>query len=97
MGKLMTFEQLAEEFNLPSPRTVHTLRRQGLPTVKLGRSRLVDFDDMLAFIERKKEVRPPPVEWRLGRVQTRPYFGDSAAVTEAYEKLFALKRKPPKK
>lgn len=56
MGRLLTAQQLVEEFRLPSVRTVRTLRAQGLPTVKLGAARLTDYDDMVAFIERKKEV-----------------------------------------
>ena len=62
VGRLLTAQQLVEEFNLPSVRTVRTLRAKGLPTVKLGAARLTDYDDMIAFIERVKEVRhaPPP-------------------------------------
>lgn len=56
MGRLLTSEQLVQEFNLPSVRTVRTLRSQGLPTVKLGAARLTDYDDMVAFVEMKKEV-----------------------------------------
>jgi hypothetical protein len=51
MGKLMTCEQLAEEFSLSSLPSVHTLRRQGLPTIKLGAARLVDYDVILRIIE----------------------------------------------
>jgi hypothetical protein len=50
-------EQAVAEFNLPSVRTIRTLRNQGLPTVKLGAARLIDYDDMVNFIERRKMPR----------------------------------------
>lgn len=54
MTRLLTPEQAVEEFNLPSVRTIRTLRNQGLPTVKLGAARLIDYDDMMNFIESRK-------------------------------------------
>lgn len=57
MSRLMTPEQAVAEFNLPSVRTIRTLRNQGLPTVKLGAARLIDYDDMLNFIERRKQCQ----------------------------------------
>jgi hypothetical protein len=54
------------EFNLPSVRTIRTLRNQGLPTVKLGAARLIDYDDMVNFIERRKMPRRntgPRLRW----------------------------------
>lgn len=54
MTRLMTPEEAVAEFNLPSVRTIRTLRNQGLPTVKLGAARLIDYDDMVNFIEAKK-------------------------------------------
>ena len=59
MARLLTAAQAVEEFNLPSVRTIRTLRSQGLPTVKLGAARLIDYDDMLAFIEAAKESPCP--------------------------------------
>ncbi len=56
-SRLMTPEQAVEEFNLPSVRTIRTLRNQGLPTVKLGAARLIDYDDMVNFIERRKQCQ----------------------------------------
>jgi exonuclease III len=56
MSRLLTVEQAVTEFNLPSARTIRTLRKQGLPTVKLGAARLIDYDDMMAFIEAAKET-----------------------------------------
>ena len=44
MTRLLTAQQAVEEFNLPSVRTIRTLRSQGLPTVKLGAARLIDYD-----------------------------------------------------
>lgn len=97
MGRLLTPQQLVDEFNLPSVRTIRTLRAQGLPTVKLGAARLTDYDDMVAFIERKKETIARPVPARpAGRVR----FQSSAEQTQAaYERLLGLaypKGKPPK-
>ena len=57
MSRLLTPEQAVREFNLPSVRTIRTLRNQGLPTVKLGAARLIDYDDMVNFIERRKQCQ----------------------------------------
>lgn len=73
-SRLLTAEQAVAEFNLPSVRTIRTLRNQGLPTVKLGAARLIDYDDMVNFIERRKcqEGTPAPASAGslAGRVST---------------------------
>ena len=70
-SRLLTPEQAVAEFNLPSVRTIRTLRNQGLPTVKLGAARLIDYDDMMNFIERRKQCQ--------GETQARGYVGSTAA------------------
>lgn len=47
---LLKTEQLAKVLNV-SPRTVHTLREQGLPFIKLGRSIRFHLADVLAWIK----------------------------------------------
>lgn len=54
MNRLLTPDEAVAEFNLPSVRTIRTLRNQGLPTVKLGAARLIDYQDMVNFIEARK-------------------------------------------
>ncbi len=54
MARLMTAEQVCEEFGVPSPRTVKTMRQQGLVAVRLGRSYLFDADDVATFIQARK-------------------------------------------
>jgi hypothetical protein len=70
MSKLLTPEQAVAEFNLPSVRTIRTLRNQGLPTVKLGAARLIDYDDMVNFIERRKQCQ--------GETQAQGFVGSTA-------------------
>lgn len=53
--RLLTAEQVCEQFGVPSPRTVRTMRQQGLAAVRLGKSYLFDPQDVEAFIEAKKE------------------------------------------
>jgi hypothetical protein len=55
--QLMTAEQVAQDFGLPSPRTVRTMRDQGLPSVKLGKGYLYDRADVIAFIQGAKETK----------------------------------------
>lgn len=42
MTRLLTDRQLCEQYGIPSPRTVRTMRQQGLPSVRLGRAYLFD-------------------------------------------------------
>lgn len=51
---LRTDKQLVEEFNLPSVRTVRTMRQQGLPAVRLGKAYLYDPTDVHEFIAKRK-------------------------------------------
>lgn len=55
--RLMTAEQIKQDFGLPSVRTVRTMRDRGLPSVKLGKAYLYDHADVVAFIRRAKEGR----------------------------------------
>src|SRR5688500_3441626 len=57
MAALLTDEQAAEQFGLPSPRTLRTLRGQGLPAVFLGKRWLFDPADIQRFIEERKVTR----------------------------------------
>lgn len=54
MTRLMTAAQVAETFGLPNPRTLRTMRSQGLKYVPLGKAILYDEQDVAAFIESKK-------------------------------------------
>lgn len=54
--KLMTAEQVADEYGLPSTRTIRTMRNKGLPAVRIGKAFLFDQADVDAFIERQKET-----------------------------------------
>jgi hypothetical protein len=54
MMSLLTDKQLVAEFNLPSIRTVRTMRQQGLPAIRLGKSYLYDTSDVQAFIAARK-------------------------------------------
>ncbi|NJC06550.1 hypothetical protein GGQ97_002343 [Sphingomonas kaistensis] len=82
MSRLMTPAEAVEAFNLPSVRTIRTLRSQGLPTVKLGSARLIDYDDMVAFVERMKEQQchaptEAPSSSRLASAQSSTSPGSS--------------------
>jgi hypothetical protein len=80
----MTVEQAVQEFNLPSPRTIRTLRNQGLPTVKLGAARLIDYDDMVNFIERRKCQEETPARASAGSTAGKrsTSFGMSGAAND---------------
>lgn len=85
MGRLLTPAQAVEEFNLPSERTIRTLRNQGLPTVKLGAARLIDYDDMVNFIERRKCQDATPGHASAGSTAGKPStsFGMSGAANDS--------------
>lgn len=57
--RLMTAEQLCREFGIPSPRTVRTMRQQGLAAVRLGKAYLFDPADVESFIQARKECHAP--------------------------------------
>jgi excisionase family DNA binding protein len=57
--KLLTAAQVAEQFGIPSARTVRTMRANGLPFVRLGKASLFDVDDVAAFIAASKESLCP--------------------------------------
>ena len=84
MSRLLTIEQAVAEFNLPSTRTIRTLRNQGLPTVKLGAARLIDYDDMLNFIERRKcqDATPDPASAGSTGAKPSTSFGMSGAAND---------------
>ncbi|PZO91799.1 MAG: hypothetical protein DI623_01750 [Sphingomonas sanxanigenens] len=54
MARLMTAKQVAEEFGIPSERTVRTMRADGLPAVRFGKAYLFDPDDVRGFIASRK-------------------------------------------
>ena len=54
MAKLMTAEQAVEQFGLPSPRTLRTMRQRGLPAARIGKAYLYQADDIDAFIMQAK-------------------------------------------
>lgn len=56
-ARLLTAEQVAETFGIPSPRTVRTMRADGLPAVRLGKCYLYDPDDVRGFIQSRKETK----------------------------------------
>lgn len=59
MTRLMTAKQVAEEFGLPSDRTLRTMRANGLPAVRLGKAFLFDMADVAQFIQDAKETTCP--------------------------------------
>jgi len=65
--RLMTAEQLCEHYGIPSPRTVRTMRQQGLAAVRLGKQYLFDPSDVEAFIKAKKTCPD--------RIEARDYTG----------------------
>jgi hypothetical protein len=61
MTRLLTAEQAVSEFNLPSTRTLRTMRARGLTAVRLGKAFLFDAADVEDFITASKEtVCPAP-------------------------------------
>ena len=58
--RLLTAQQVADEFGIPSARTVRTMRNRGLPFVKLGKACLFDADDVEVFIRAQRQVCEPP-------------------------------------
>lgn len=52
---LLTARQVMDEFGLPSLSTVATMRRRGLPFIKISRNHLFDRNDVIRFIEGIKE------------------------------------------
>jgi phage terminase Nu1 subunit (DNA packaging protein) len=59
MGQYQTAEQLADTIGGITPRTVRTLRAQGLPAVKLGKAWLFDPEKALAWIAAREEAQCP--------------------------------------
>jgi hypothetical protein len=53
----MTAEQVADEFGIPSSRTVRSMRADGLPAARIGKAYLYDPDDVVAFIQSRKETK----------------------------------------
>lgn len=58
-ARLLTAAQVCDVFGVPSPRTLRTMRQQGLAGVRIGRAYLFDADDVQAFIESRKECPAP--------------------------------------
>lgn len=54
---LITAKRVAEDFGLPSARTVRTMRADGLPAVRLGKAYLYDPADVQEFIQSRKETK----------------------------------------
>src|SRR4051812_37802694 len=52
--RLLTAAQAAEQFGLPSPNMLRTMRQKGLRHVPLGKAILYDEADVAAFIEASK-------------------------------------------
>ena len=59
MPALLTAQQVADEFGLPSVRTLRTMRARGLPAVPLGKAYLFDRADVERFIENAKVTTCP--------------------------------------
>ena len=57
MARLLTAQQVADTFGIPSARTVRTMRADGLPAVRLGKCYLFEVADVEAFIESRKETK----------------------------------------
>ncbi len=56
-GRYQTAEELAATIGGISPRTVRTMRMQGLPAVKLGKAWLYDPEKALAWIAAREEAK----------------------------------------
>ena len=58
-ARLLTAQQVADDFGLPSAGTLRSMRCQGLPAVKIGKAWLFDADDVSAFIQSRKVTQCP--------------------------------------
>lgn len=76
--RLLTAAQVCEHYGIPNPRTVsRTMRQQGLPGVRIGKTYLFDPADVEAFIAARKEV-PCPAPTKAPGCAGSP---DGAAIT----------------
>jgi len=57
MTRLMTAQEVAENFGIPSVRTVRTMRADGLPAVRLGKGYLFERADVEAFRRASRSTR----------------------------------------
>lgn len=95
--RLMTAQQVADHFGIPSYRTLRTMRANGLPAVRLGKAYLFDPADVAAFIEAAKKRREPEHPGRLPGPLAPA--AESASVKRARataQRLIAMGRKKPK-
>ncbi|WP_059149955.1 helix-turn-helix domain-containing protein [Novosphingobium barchaimii] len=59
MTRLLTAEQVCQQFGIPSTRTLRTMRQKGLTAVRLGKAFLFDESDVTKFIEKQKTCQDP--------------------------------------
>lgn len=101
-ARLLTAEQLCETFGIPSPRTVRTMRQQGLAGVRLGKQYLFDPADVQAFIERKKECHAPTQargsngsKSASDGISSNTSVAQSGSIQRALQTAALLKRRSP--
>ncbi len=75
MARLLTAQQVAEEFGLPGARTVRTLMSQGMPAYKISKAYLFKVEDVEAFIESRKVVQCQ------GPTEAPPSYGSPSAAS----------------
>ncbi|MES3042720.1 hypothetical protein [Sphingomonas faeni] len=59
--RLLTAEEVVQEFGLPSIRTLRTMRQKGLPGVRLGKAFMYRADDIEQHIEKVRTCPAPTV------------------------------------
>lgn len=95
-ARLLTAEQVCNQFGVPSARTLRTMRQKGLKAVRLGKAYLFDEDDVQAFIEAQKTC---PAEIRdlasIGSRIERP--GTFSGTSEAKSAFVQLARQTAKR
>lgn len=89
MNRLMTAQQVCDHFGIPSPRTVQTMRGQGLAAVRLGKAYLYDSADVAAFIQDKKTSPVRTVVPVFNGLPSAGRFISSGSITASDE--FALR------
>ena len=83
-SQLLTAEQVADTFGIPSARTVRTMRADGLPAVRLGKCYLFDASDVEAFIQSRKETKcRAPTEDRISITSGAGGAGISSGAKQA--------------
>lgn len=98
MERLLTDQQVCDLFGIPTPRTVRTMRQQGLRAARIGKAYLYDPADVRAFIAARMQSAAPathrtgPID-RPAPASARPDCVAQAQATSA--KLRAIAKQRP--